>query len=187
MGTQDRWHRIQKVLKEAAIENVGVRRNEWFDEECRLAIEHKNEARQKILQRETRRSMQVYKELRSYANRICKKKKWLKSKFQEIEELKEQNEMRKFYHTVGKRRKNFQPKQNACKNRNGVIIRDKQEILQRWAEYYEETLNTNLKQVPGHPRTKGEKRGRQVETEMEVTENPTMMEVEAAIYKLQNN
>lgn len=51
VGADERWSRIEKAIKDAAEETIGIRRNrriqEWFDEDCRSAIEEKNRARKK--------------------------------------------------------------------------------------------------------------------------------------------
>jgi hypothetical protein len=65
-------------VKKTAKEMIGqkrVVRNEWFDQECRKAIEEKNKAREKMIQRETRGNCEQYKQPRLRANRICKRKK----------------------------------------------------------------------------------------------------------------
>jgi hypothetical protein len=54
---EEEWKRIEEVVKKTAEEMIGekrVVRNEWFDQERRKAIEEKNNAREKLIQRETR-------------------------------------------------------------------------------------------------------------------------------------
>ena len=60
-GTQDvqiEWDTIKSVIIEAAKESLGEkkgkRNEEWFDEECRTAIQEKNNMRKIMLQRMTR-------------------------------------------------------------------------------------------------------------------------------------
>jgi AmiR/NasT family two-component response regulator len=63
------------VIKKAAEEKLGKWQqvqNEWFDQECRVAIEDKNRARGIMMQRETRGNCERYKQLRQNADRICK-------------------------------------------------------------------------------------------------------------------
>jgi hypothetical protein len=64
-------------------------RMEWFNDECRNAIEEKNKARQIFLQKGTRLSLEKYKHTIKSANKTIKKKKreYLKNKMREIEEL----------------------------------------------------------------------------------------------------
>ena len=69
---------------------------EWFDEECREKIAKKNEARRRMLQKETRGSYEKYKELQIDAKKVCKKKKHLQKQFEETEQLNRQNERQNF-------------------------------------------------------------------------------------------
>ncbi|PSN56668.1 hypothetical protein C0J52_10798 [Blattella germanica] len=46
-------------------------RNEWFDQECNDILQEKNEARERMLQKETRSNCEKYKNLRLQANKFC--------------------------------------------------------------------------------------------------------------------
>jgi hypothetical protein len=54
---------------------IQMKNVEWFDEECREIIAKKNEARRRMLQKETWGSYEKYKELQKDAKNVCKKKK----------------------------------------------------------------------------------------------------------------
>jgi hypothetical protein len=101
-NVEKNWKRIEKVIKEAADETVSKEGNqcnkEWFDEECAEVVLEKNNARKRMLQRETRINYGGYQELRREANRICKKKK-------KKERMKRQLEERKRIEYVRRRRK----------------------------------------------------------------------------------
>jgi hypothetical protein len=56
-------------------ENQGKRNEDWFDEECRKAIQEMNNMRKIMLQRMTRSSKESYHEKRRTANKICQEKK----------------------------------------------------------------------------------------------------------------
>jgi hypothetical protein len=132
---EENWKRIEKVIKEAADKTVSKEENqcnkEWFYEECAKAVLEKNNARKRMLQRETRISCARYQELRRKANRICKKKK--------KERMKDR---RKFHKAIDNLKKGFQPRSNGCRNKDGEIIREEGKILQRWEEYFKELLGT---------------------------------------------
>ena len=55
---QTKWERMKRAIKTAAeqtTEETKYRKNEeWFDEECAAYIREENNARQKMLQKETR-------------------------------------------------------------------------------------------------------------------------------------
>ena len=74
------WNKVKETIIAAGEETVGTttiqKKNvEWLDEECREKIAKKNEARRKMLQKETRSSYEKYKELQKDVKQICKKKK----------------------------------------------------------------------------------------------------------------
>jgi hypothetical protein len=68
-------------------ENKGKRNEEWFDEECRMAIQEKNDMRKILLHRVTRSSKESYREHRRRANKICqeRKREMLKRQIENIE------------------------------------------------------------------------------------------------------
>ena len=74
------WNKVKETIIAAGEETVGTttiqKKNvEWLDEECREKIAKKNEARRKMLQKETRSSYEKYKELQKDVKKVCKKKK----------------------------------------------------------------------------------------------------------------
>ena len=76
-GIQDvqiEWNKIKNVIEQAAKESLGEQKgkinDEWFDE-CRMAIQEKNNMRKIMLQRMTRSSTETYREHRRTANKIC--------------------------------------------------------------------------------------------------------------------
>jgi hypothetical protein len=102
---------IEKAVKKAAEETIGENRNvrneDWFDEDCRAAIAEKNRARQRMSQREARGNVRKYHQLRSGANKICRKKskKSLSTQCEEVEQLNQQSELRMFYRAVDRLKK----------------------------------------------------------------------------------
>jgi hypothetical protein len=80
-GLQDvqiKWNKIKNVIvevvKESLGEKTGKRNQEWFDEECRLAIQEKNNTRKIMLQRTTKSNKEIYREYRRRANNVPRKK-----------------------------------------------------------------------------------------------------------------
>jgi hypothetical protein len=98
-NVEGNWDRIEKIIKEAADETVSREGNqgnkEWFDEECAKVVLEKNNARKRMLQRETRINCVRYQELRREVNRICKQKKKesMKRQLEEVNKFKNQNEL----------------------------------------------------------------------------------------------
>jgi hypothetical protein len=48
-----------------------------------------------------------------------------------------------FYRSVLQIKHGYQPKLKACKDKQGKIIGDETEVINRWAEHFEELLNKN--------------------------------------------
>ena len=92
------WNDVKEMITAVGEEVMGTttiqKRNvEWFDEECREKIAKKNEARRRMLQKETRGSYEKYRELQKEAKKFCKKKKkeHLQKQLEEIEQLNRQD------------------------------------------------------------------------------------------------
>ena len=73
------WNDLKKTLsetsKEVLVERKRPDRREWYDNDCRMLVEKKNEIRKKMLQRETRATVDAYKNARKEATKLCRKKK----------------------------------------------------------------------------------------------------------------
>jgi hypothetical protein len=57
-----------------------------------------------------------------------------------MEQLNRQNERRKFYKATDNIRKGYQPRQEACRDKDGKVC-DKEEIMNRRAEHFKDALN----------------------------------------------
>ena len=91
-----------------------------------------------MLQRMTRSSKGTYREHRRRANKICRERKreMLKRQIESIEVDRERADTRKYYQTVKRFRKGFQPRLNACKDSSGKLIGGDDKILEHWARYF---------------------------------------------------
>jgi len=73
------WQNLKQVILETAMEfklSKDVKNaNHWWEDECKRAIQEKNEARRKCLIRKTRTNLDIYQQKRIKANRICRRKK----------------------------------------------------------------------------------------------------------------
>ena len=142
ISIDEQWKSIKEAMLETARETIGekakIRNEEWFDDECRAIISQKNIDRLQMLQKETRSACEKYKQSRKTANKVIrnKKKAYLKKKLESIEELNSQNENRKFYHAVKRMNKGFQPRLYSCKDKNGKIIENESQVIDRWAEHF---------------------------------------------------
>ena len=69
-----------------------------------------------------------------------KKKEHLQKQIEEIEQLNRQDERRKFYKAMYNIRKGYHPRQEACRDKDGKVLFDKEEIMNTWAEYFKDAL-----------------------------------------------
>jgi hypothetical protein len=76
--------------------------NQWWDDECKKAIQEKYEARGKCLIRKTRTYLDIYHQKRTQAKKICrrKKKEWIEGKIKQLNETNRKRDTRKFYKDV---------------------------------------------------------------------------------------
>jgi hypothetical protein len=86
-----------------------------------------------------------------------------------------------FYRSVLQIKRGYQPKRKACEDKQGKIIEDETEVINRWAEHFEELLNKNDVNID-----------RVSENNKHLTaqpwiEYPTIEEVQDAILKLKTN
>jgi len=73
------WQNLRQVILEVAREFKSSKdaknANHWWDDECKSAIQEKNEARGKCLMSKTRTNLDIYHQQRTKGNRICRRKK----------------------------------------------------------------------------------------------------------------
>jgi len=140
-----------------------------------------------MLQKETRGSYEKYKELQKDAKKVCKKKKkeHLQKQLEEIEQLNRQNERRKFYKAMDNIRKGYHPRQEACRDKEGNVLCDKEEIMNRWAEHFKDTLSKEYPSCNDHGKLDLEL-NMEGSDEDENSEMPTYEEIEESIKRLKN-
>ena len=178
------WNKLKKILSEASKEVLGERkrpdRREWYDNDCRMVVEKKNEIRKKMLQRETRATVDGYKSARKEATKLCRKKKkqWMEERVKKIEEYQAEGNIRQMYKSVRNLSTGYLPRLQVCKDKDGKLLSDQNECLERWAEHFQELYKSNTIDTveEGQPQV--------IEIELE---RPSLEEVKRAILKLNNN
>jgi hypothetical protein len=92
---EEKWKNIRHNIRIAAEEAVGTvqakKRNGWCDQDCRIALDTRNEARKKMLQRGIRANTLEYVDARKVAKAICrrKKKEYEENIFRELQDILE--------------------------------------------------------------------------------------------------
>lgn len=150
-------------------------KNGWFDEECEEATREKNQAYLTMQQgRRIRAMAERYRELRRREKRIHKerKRKHKNKKFEELESLQNQHKARKFYQNINNGIKEFKPRINMVRDRDGIIISDKCKIIDRWREYFSEMLTIDPSaREPTPGRTQGVEENVEADEDVDVETN----------------
>jgi hypothetical protein len=112
-----------------------------------VAISRKTITRRKCLQKRTRANQEQYIQATKEANRICKEKKkqWLNNRIKQVEAAHKQNETRKFFKDIQTFQNDRFPPIFTCKDENGILKTDKQEVLDRWKQYFADPMNIDKK------------------------------------------
>ena len=78
-----------------------------------------------------------YKENRRQEKTIHKRKtkEWMNVELESMELLRRQHERRKFYKEINMAIKQFKPRIHICRNKNGSLISNQQEIFNRWVRH----------------------------------------------------
>ena len=120
----------------------------------------------------TRANHEQYTQARKEANKICKEKKkqWLNNRIKRIKDAHKQNETRKFFKDIRTFRNERSPPIFICKDENGILKTDKQEVLDRWKQYFADLMKTDKETVDQT------QEGNIIENEIEI-EQPTYKEV----------
>ncbi|XP_052563032.1 LOW QUALITY PROTEIN: uncharacterized protein LOC120414040 [Culex pipiens pallens] len=145
-------HSLEAALPGEAITNAAEstigfvergRRNDWFDEECRAILEEKNAARRAMLQYNLRDYEEAYGQKRRQQHQLFREKvrHHEELEFEDMEQLHRSNETRKFYKKLNGSRQGFTPRVEMCRDKDGVILTDEREVIDRWKQHFDEHLN----------------------------------------------
>ena len=118
---------------------------DWFDAECEQATISKNIAYKRMQQgNHTRKAVEEQRTARKEENRVHnqKEKIFTEHELEELECLRSSNESKSFYRKLNRNRKDFQPRTILCGNKEGMLLSEEDDILRRWAEHFDELLNT---------------------------------------------
>uniref|UniRef100_A0A1B0CNV0 Reverse transcriptase domain-containing protein n=1 Tax=Lutzomyia longipalpis TaxID=7200 RepID=A0A1B0CNV0_LUTLO len=155
-------------------------RNDWFDDECKLATEQKNAAYRAMLSSRTRSRVESYRDLRRKEKKVHRRKKeaWEKELVCELEGYRKQpHQARRFYQRV-RGMKPYTPKCSSCRDKQGNLVSDQEGILERWAEHFDELLNGQLEDEVTIPH---------LQANNDMLDPPSMDETMAAIRRLKHN
>nr|XP_042906426.1 uncharacterized protein LOC122270970 [Parasteatoda tepidariorum] len=141
------WNTIKDIVLKSASDTIPElgrpSKNEWFDEDCHKATEEKNKAYRLMIQKHrTRFFEEQYKNLRRIEKKLhkAKKKAFFEKSLEDLEAMNNQNECRKFYKKVNYMRSEFKPRTITCRNNEGELVSEPQEVTKVWKSYFQDLL-----------------------------------------------
>lgn len=144
------WKNIEETIKQAAKKTIPQTKQQktsnWFDGECKKEMQRRKEAKLKMIQNGTDEDKRKYQEQRRITKKICraKKRKYIEQKIKRIEENFQNKEFKNFYQEVKKNKGHTQQKTFYIKDREGNMITGENEVAQRFQEYFEEILHSDI-------------------------------------------
>jgi hypothetical protein len=124
------------------VEDPG-RRNDWHDEECAAATKEKERLWQIYLCRSTRENRAKYNRARNACTTILRRKqRQEEDRIQhEIELLANANDTCRLYEKVNLSRRERDPQIDMCRDANGMLLTNDNEVIERWKQYFDRHLN----------------------------------------------
>ena len=147
---EEKWNRLEKTVemssKHILTKNKYAKNKDWFDEECRYALELKNKARNQFIQNSNEQNKILYENKKKIFKTICRNKKREKTEemLNRVEENYKNKAIRNFYQDVKKQKDGFQNKTIYCRDKEGQLLTGENKV-NRWKQYFEELLNENKK------------------------------------------
>ena len=177
------WQNCCSAIQMSAERCLGFKqyaKNAWFDNECEVAVQRVIDARKGRITRaktdEIRRLQKEKKKLLQYKKRSHDMKM-----ISDVQEAHNMNESRKFYKAISNTKKAFHARVSVCKRKDGSLVCDKDGVLERWKEHFNELLNAGVEENILQGR-----RSYEMDDGKE-SDPPSLDEVAAAISALKNN
>jgi hypothetical protein len=135
----------EEIINKAAHEKVGrqrtIRGEGWFDQECAEITDKNNKAYKMMVQRWfTRAGREEYRESRKEEKKRhkTKKREYYEEQLKWMEDCNALKESRKFYKQVKRMREGFWGKSTGCRNAEGEILTDENDVVNIWKKYFQD-------------------------------------------------
>ena len=180
---KDAWSRCCEAMQVSAEKCLGFReskKNTWFDEECETVVQRVIDARKgRITRAKTEEIRLLQKEKKKLLQR--KKRTHDLKLISEVEEAHNMNESRKFYKAINAVKKGFHARTSVCKRKDGSLVCNKEGVLDRWKEHFNELLNSEV-----NDNVSVSRRPYEVD-DGKILDTPSLEEVVCAVSGLKNN
>lgn len=130
------WTKASITIKETAEKELGTqqnKKNKWFNEICRKAIEKRKLTRDKYLMLQNQIIKETYERERQICRHILQREKqnFLNGLLEEAEKNCSQGNSRNFFRII-KKHQRFNRSQRAIKNTEGSILMEPKKSAERW-------------------------------------------------------
>ena len=177
------WRQCCNAMQASAEKCLGHKqyvKNTWFDKECEEAVQRVIDARKgRITRAKTDEIRKLQREKKKLLQR--KKRSHDLKLISDVQEAHSMNESRKFYKAISNTKKSFHARVSVCKRKDGSLVCDRDGVLERWKEHFNDLLNAevdnNVRQV----------RRSYESDDGKVFDTPSIEEVVTAINGLKNN
>lgn len=141
------WTNFKIAILDSAEEVCGkkTKRNKkpWFDHECEQMLEERIKRKKAWMNSNNMEAKERYNQANRDANKLLKRKKrlYINSLLEKAEEENTANNAKDFYRKIRYFKKGFTPRTYGVKNKEGNMLTEKQQVIERWREYFYELLN----------------------------------------------
>lgn len=147
------WEEFKNIIEEAAKKTCGVTRidhtkkkTHWWNDEIKKEVKEKKQRWLHYQNTRKRNDYESYKLQRTKTKEMIEKAKkadW--DNFGVIMETNHKENQKLFYRVIKNQRTFKKPPLKQIKNKTGKILKNEEEILERWQEHFEELLETQDK------------------------------------------
>ncbi|XP_029344207.1 uncharacterized protein LOC115033855 [Acyrthosiphon pisum] len=146
---EQRWKTVKQLIQEEAEKTIGkqkTKKKTWFNDICEEAIERRRNARNIWLSdTDSVEKLERFKMRQREASNIlrCEKRKYLQNILKEAEQNFTSHNTRDLYKKVNFLSKKYKQPEKFLKNDDGTLITSKEEIANKWTNYFKQLLNCN--------------------------------------------
>ena len=146
---EELWMEVCDILQEAGIKTIPKKKKckkaKWLSEEALQIVVNRREVKGKG-------EKERYTHLNAEFQRIARrdKKAFLRDQCEEIEENNRMGKSRDLFKKIRDTKGTFHAKMGTIKDRNGMDLREAENIKKRWQEYTEELFKKDLYNPDNH-------------------------------------
>jgi hypothetical protein len=160
VGINSAWETTRENIKISVKKSLGYYELEqhkpWFDEECSQLLDQRKQAKLQWLQDPSEINGDNLKNVRRETSRHFrnKQREFLKGKINELAMSSKNKNIRDLYRGIIEFKRSFHPRNNLVKDKNGDLLADSHNTVNRWKSYFSQLLNvhnvSDIRQIEMH-------------------------------------